>query len=166
MLIGTVFGLLLPLTSDWPVTAFQGALLGLGSGPVFVCLLYAIVLPIFFAVSCRGPSIRGIRALVWTAAEEAESMGHGLVSPNHLLLAVLRVPSFAVEALLSGHTFKYDLIHDHIAAQFSAPELSEDSFEETECFSIVVLKAIEEATGLRNSPEITSGFQVPWGMAV
>jgi hypothetical protein len=156
MLIGTVFGSLLPLTSDWSVTAFRGALLGLGSGPVFVCLLYAIVLPIFFAVSCRGPSIKGIRALVWSAAEEAERMGHEPVRPIHLLLAVLRVPSGAVEELLIGHTFKYDQIHDHIAAQFLDAELSEDSFEETECFSIVVLKAIEEARGLKNE-EVEAG---------
>jgi ATP-dependent Clp protease ATP-binding subunit ClpC len=68
------------------------------------------------ATSVEIPFSADAKRILQYTADEADSLGHSHIGPEHLLLAILRVPESIAGAILAGHGLRLDTARQAVAS--------------------------------------------------
>ena len=151
VLAGGVVGALFPVSYEWQMTAFDGALWGVGIGPLFISLYVAILFPMIMYKERLGPSVEAIRPVMKAAAEEAESRDAEYLVPGHVLLEILRNPTGSMKSLLAKYPFDLHEIEPFLLLEIEQDLRIENILEESPGLWTVLETAIQAAKDRKHS---------------
>jgi hypothetical protein len=159
LLLGPLFGAFVPWSFDLSMAAWKGAAWGSLFGPLCVGCVYAIELPIFYRQTQQEPSIEGIRLLVRAAAEEIDRLKQDviLINHEHLLIALLRHPSPALDAVLSRSSADIDQLADRIGQEMDKPVIRMDTDDDYAKSSFGILRSAIELAKQAGIPSVDAG---------